>query len=331
VSINAINLVWKHSRARGAGLCIMLAIADWVNDQHGYAWPSIDAIAAKARVSVRTVQREIDELQALGELAVHYNSGRNGVNRYYVTIDVQDSGPLAPQGWGVTSDAETPDSGVTSCRKNVTQSLSNPYQNKRTKTNTAARSQSSRAGVGTNAKPPRGKTWGDGCPEFPVDRRIDRIASAGTPRPKVPKHEPPQDPLMHSKGKKPPGSAAPPKAGLFGVEEPKVPADEIVVRDAFQLAYENRYGVLAKWSGAESRQAKDLMREVRNAAEKRRAKPEDVLARVCVMSLNDTDPFLEKNAHRFLLLTQRAPGYLSEVLKLGNKRSNPADTDGVMW
>jgi hypothetical protein len=129
----------------------------------------------------------------------------------------------------------------------------------------------------------------------------------------------------------PQGSAAPPKAGLFGVEEPKVPADEIVVRDAFQLAYENRYGVLAKWSGAESRQAKDLMREVRNAAEKRRAKPEDVLARVCVMFLNDTDPFLEKNAHRFLLLTQRAPGYLSEVLKLGNKRSNPADTDGVMW
>jgi hypothetical protein len=320
MSIDALNTVFKHSRAKGAGFVIMLALADWAN-QDGEAWPALETIARKARVSVRTVTTEIKRLAKIGELSIATGAGRNGTNVYTIRIG----------GW--QSEAKNPGLGWQSSARQLPTNHQEPPEEKRTKTNTAARSQSSRAGVGTNAKPPRGKTWGDGCPEFPIDRRIERIDTAGSPRPKAPKHEPPQDPLMQARGKKPPGSAAPPKAGLFGVEEPKVPADEIVVRDAFQLAYENQYGLLATWSGAESRQAKTFMQAVRQAAERRRVNPVHLLAQVIAAYLADNDPFLIRkgNAHRFLLLAQRAPGYLSDVLKLGNKRSNPADTDGVMW
>jgi hypothetical protein len=111
---------------------------------------------------------------------------------------------------------------------------------------------------------------------------------------------------------------------LFGEPEPvKAKTDEIMVREVFQLAYERKHGVKAKWGGAEAKHAKDLMRAVRQGAEKRNADPETVLAKVVAAFLNDEDAFLSKNGYRFLLLSQRAPRYISEVLKLGSANKGP--------
>lgn len=306
MSIASARLVWDHSKSRGAAFTIMLAIADWVNDKFGYAWPSIDAIAAKARVSPRHVQTELEHLQEIGELMVQYGTGPNGTNRYFVTIQPQANQAVAtqePQEWGARStDADR------------AQSLRNSYRTKRTNTKPAARSQSSRAGGG--------KYWGDGCPEFPV-----RIDSAGSPRP--PKRQP-EDPLMQARAK-PKSSAAAGGGPLFGEPEPaKAKTDEIVVREVYAAAYEQRFGIKPRWAGAEAKHAKDLMRMCREGGSKRRLAPEIVLARVVLAFLDDPDPFLGKNAYRFLLLSQRATRYISEVLSLG-RGSGPAQLPDGAW
>lgn len=60
--------VWKHSTAATpAELLVLLALADWA-DEYGYCYPSQPAIASKARVSERQVQRVICKFTEVGEL-----------------------------------------------------------------------------------------------------------------------------------------------------------------------------------------------------------------------------------------------------------------------
>jgi hypothetical protein len=60
--------VWKHSAATTpAEMLVLLALADWA-DEYGYCYPSQLAIAGKARVSERQVQRVIQKFTGLGEL-----------------------------------------------------------------------------------------------------------------------------------------------------------------------------------------------------------------------------------------------------------------------
>lgn len=83
MSIEAINYVWKKSDQKGSTLLLALAIADFCNDDW-CAWPSVDTLAGKTRLSRRTVQYTIDVLVKAGELIVHENQGRNGTNLYQV-------------------------------------------------------------------------------------------------------------------------------------------------------------------------------------------------------------------------------------------------------
>ncbi len=81
-----MSWVWAHSAAEGIERLVLLAIADQAGDDGGQAWPSVQRLAAKARVSVRTVQRAIRALQARGELAVQVNAGMRGANLYTVLM-----------------------------------------------------------------------------------------------------------------------------------------------------------------------------------------------------------------------------------------------------
>lgn len=312
MSIEAMNLVWKHSKAKGAGLCIMLAIADWVNEKHGYAWPSIESIAQKARVSARHVQREVEALQDAGELTVHYGAGPSGVNRYYVTVVPSPSND-APQVWeGATSDAKNPDSGVTSGRQDVTQSLRNHYRNKRTTKKPSASSQSSLAGSRGNERGLR-QHWDVGAPEFAGqgDQPV-RIERAGSPRPRTGK-KPPPDPVMRG-GRKPKPAGGP----LFGEPEPPPkPCESILVRDEFVRQYKRIYPVTPAWGPAETKAAKRVWAMVSEAAAKRKgADPAKVLAKVIELYFSepDRDKFLRRNSHRFVLVPAKVPGYLADVL-----------------
>ena len=76
--------VWKYSRATGADLLVMLALADFSNDQ-GESYPSLKTIAQKARLSVRGVCKILDRCQAAGELRRDRSrGGKNRRTRYFI-------------------------------------------------------------------------------------------------------------------------------------------------------------------------------------------------------------------------------------------------------
>ncbi len=89
MSIEVMNAVWKSSQSTGRTKLVLLAIADHQGEQG--AWPSLGTLAKMAGASERSVQRDIEELEKLGELQVtRYGSptkGRNKTNLYFVTLD----------------------------------------------------------------------------------------------------------------------------------------------------------------------------------------------------------------------------------------------------
>ena len=100
-----MSKVWKHSRAEGSALLLLLAIADFANDD-GIAWPSIATLAEKARISERMAQRHVKLLSEMGELEVDYRIGRSSLYRVLtpVTDDTppQSVTPVMGDGGGVS-------------------------------------------------------------------------------------------------------------------------------------------------------------------------------------------------------------------------------------
>lgn len=83
MSIRVMNRVWENSTACGGELLVLLAIADHADDR-GFAWPGIDSLARKSRLTNRHVPRCLKNLAAAGELQVQYNRGPKGTNLYKV-------------------------------------------------------------------------------------------------------------------------------------------------------------------------------------------------------------------------------------------------------
>lgn len=50
---------------------VLIALADFVNDQDGTCWPSQEVIAQRATMSARTVRRHIGWLDGVGLISVH--------------------------------------------------------------------------------------------------------------------------------------------------------------------------------------------------------------------------------------------------------------------
>lgn len=110
MSIEIMNAVWRHSQSSGRARLVLLAIADHQGEIG--AWPSIATIAKMVNASERSVQRDIQELQKLGELRVEVQNAptRNQYksNRYWVTLS------------GVTAGVTESQSGVTNTSSGVT-------------------------------------------------------------------------------------------------------------------------------------------------------------------------------------------------------------------
>lgn len=83
MSIKVMTHVWDNAKQKGSAMLLLLAIADMANDE-GECWPSTETLAHKARVSVRTAQWTIYELEAAGELAVQERPGTS--NLYIVPV-----------------------------------------------------------------------------------------------------------------------------------------------------------------------------------------------------------------------------------------------------
>jgi hypothetical protein len=86
VSVKVMSEVWKHSRAAGAELLVMLALGDFSNDQ-GESYPSLRILAQKSRLSVRGVCKILDRLQAAGEVRRDRSrGGKNRRTRYFIEL-----------------------------------------------------------------------------------------------------------------------------------------------------------------------------------------------------------------------------------------------------
>ena len=117
MSIEISNAVWRTSQSVGRARLVLLAIADHQGEIG--AWPSIETLARMVNASERSVQRDIAELVALGELIKHEQAapsrGQYKSNLYWVNLP-----SVSHLISGVTND----DSGVTELTSGVTESAS---------------------------------------------------------------------------------------------------------------------------------------------------------------------------------------------------------------
>jgi hypothetical protein len=83
MSIKIMNAVWQLSKQKGTPLLLMIAIADNANDG-GEAWPGIEYLAHKIRMSERQTQRLVRDLEKTDELIVERGGGRGNAHRYFI-------------------------------------------------------------------------------------------------------------------------------------------------------------------------------------------------------------------------------------------------------
>lgn len=86
MSIEVMNLVWSQSEQKGSSLLLLLAIADNANYK-GEAYPGIDYLSRKVRMSRRQTQRLVQELDRTNELAVIWGgSGPKDAHFYFILV-----------------------------------------------------------------------------------------------------------------------------------------------------------------------------------------------------------------------------------------------------
>jgi len=75
---------------------VLLAIADRCNDDGLEAWPSIETLSKKTRLSERGVWGALQRLRRAGVLKIQGGKGRNRSNRYQIILADRTSCDLAP-------------------------------------------------------------------------------------------------------------------------------------------------------------------------------------------------------------------------------------------
>lgn len=102
--------VWEHSRHSGNDLLMMLAIADFADDD-GKSYPAVQTLAKKCRMTPRNVNRVLAELRKGGELHVRQNEGPKGTNLYRIALPLTKASPLTELS-PLTKPSRTPDGTV---------------------------------------------------------------------------------------------------------------------------------------------------------------------------------------------------------------------------
>lgn len=90
MSLKVSKRVWANSTAAGSERLMLLAIADFADDD-GSAFPSIATLARMCNTGERNAMYLLKALQERGELRVDRNAGRRGTNVYQVLLpEVQE-------------------------------------------------------------------------------------------------------------------------------------------------------------------------------------------------------------------------------------------------
>ncbi len=85
MSVSTMAAAWKGSRHGGTELLMLLAIADFADDE-GNAYPSISTLAKKCRMKPRNVNYLLKALQSSRELDVRVGQGPRGTNLYRINV-----------------------------------------------------------------------------------------------------------------------------------------------------------------------------------------------------------------------------------------------------
>lgn len=98
MSIKVMNLVWDHYPEGGNEMLLLLALADHANDAGDRIYPSVETMAAKTRLSERTVQYLLRRIEERGWLEmVERGGGRGHAARYRIPVERFSNGAnLAP-------------------------------------------------------------------------------------------------------------------------------------------------------------------------------------------------------------------------------------------
>ncbi|RJL09427.1 helix-turn-helix domain-containing protein [Paracoccus siganidrum] len=91
MSVYCASLAWRHGPEDRNDLLVLLAIADFADDD-GYCWPSVKTLAAKARMTERGVQKIIRRLEVQGYVSVETGTGRKNCNEYQIDLDLLQKG-----------------------------------------------------------------------------------------------------------------------------------------------------------------------------------------------------------------------------------------------
>ena len=85
MSVRTMARVWEQSRHSGSHLLMLLAIADFADDD-GNAYPAVRTLAQKCRMKSRNANVILAALRGSGELEVKQNEGPHGTNRYRIVL-----------------------------------------------------------------------------------------------------------------------------------------------------------------------------------------------------------------------------------------------------
>lgn len=76
--------VWEHSESRHGARLVLLRIADGMRTADSWAWPSVETLRRKTRLTERAVRNAISDLEIMGELEVQRSAAPGGVSRYRI-------------------------------------------------------------------------------------------------------------------------------------------------------------------------------------------------------------------------------------------------------
>lgn len=85
MSVRTMAKVWEFSQHKGNDLLMLLAIADFADDD-GKAYPSVNTLAEKCRMQGRGANKVLAALRASGELEIRQNEGPKGTNLYRIVL-----------------------------------------------------------------------------------------------------------------------------------------------------------------------------------------------------------------------------------------------------
>lgn len=86
MSVRTMSRVWEHSQHAGSDLLMLLAIADF-SDDDGRAFPAVATLATKCRMKMRNCQYILRSLELSGELSILANQGPHGANLYRINLN----------------------------------------------------------------------------------------------------------------------------------------------------------------------------------------------------------------------------------------------------